>query len=73
MAEGEIIKRDSKDYLDLGTGQMAEISGYKDGVPVLKAITTSKQDGFDTQGNPKVSVQVSVPCVAIGAIPGKNG
>lgn len=34
-----------------------------------KVITT--RDGFDEQGNPKVSVQINVPPIEIGAQPGK--
>lgn len=35
---------------------------------VGKVITT--KDGFDAEGNPKISVEVKVPSVLIGATPG---
>ena len=57
------LKIDDKDY---------EITGYApDGLPIIKGIATSKQDGFDKEGNPKISVEVKVPSVLIGLTPGE--
>lgn len=59
------------DYLE-HDGKKYEISGYaEDGLPIIKASAVSTQDGFDEDGNPKISVQINVPSVLIGAQPGK--
>lgn len=51
-----------------------EVTGYaEDGLPIIKGIATSTQDGFDEAGNPKISVNVAVPSIKIGLTPGKNG
>lgn len=53
-------------------GKTYGVSGYADdGLPIIKATATSTQDGFDEDGNPKVSVQISVPPITIGATPGE--
>jgi len=55
-------------------GKLYEISGYADdGLPILKCTYTTTQDGFDEEGNPKISVNVMVPPVLIGVTPGQNG
>jgi hypothetical protein len=49
-----------------------EVAGYaEDGLPIIKATATSTQDGFDEDGNPKISVKINVPPITIGAKPGK--
>lgn len=59
------IKIEGKDY---------EVSGYaKDGLPIIKATAVSTQDGFDDDGNPKISVQINVPSAPLVAAPGQNG
>lgn len=58
-------------YLEF-EGKKYKISGYaEDGLPIIKATATSTQDGFDRDGNPKISVNVTVPSINIGATPGK--
>jgi hypothetical protein len=53
-------------------GKKYKVSGYADdGLPIIQATATSTQDGFDEDGNPKISVNVNVPSVLIGATPGK--
>jgi len=53
-------------------GKEYEVSGYaEDGLPIIKADATSVQDGFDEDGNPKISVNINVPPVTIGVTPGK--
>jgi hypothetical protein len=53
-------------------GRTYAVSGYaEDGLPIIKATAVSTQDGFDEDGNPKISVNISVPPIAIGATPGE--
>lgn len=53
-------------------GRAYEISGYaEDGLPIIKATAVSTQDGFDEEGNPKISVHINVPSTLIGATPGE--
>lgn len=53
-------------------GEEYEVTGYADdGLPIIKGVATSTQDGFDEDGNPKISVNVVVPSVTVGVIPGK--
>jgi hypothetical protein len=55
-------------------GQHYEISGYADdGLPIIKAVATSTQDGFDEDGNPKISVNVVVPAASLFAAGGEQG
>jgi len=59
----ETIKIEGKHY---------EVTGYaEDGLPIIKGEAVSTQDGFDEVGNPKVSVNITVPSVPIGVTPGK--
>lgn len=59
------------EYVEI-EGKRFEVSGYKDGLPVIKARCITKDEGFDENGNPKRSVEVIVPCVQLGAQPGNN-
>jgi hypothetical protein len=53
-------------------GKEYEVIGHDDqGVPTIRGVATTTQDGFDEDGNPKVSVTVSVPSITIGATPGE--
>ena len=61
----ETVHIEGKDYEIIGTAE--------DGLPIIKGIATSTQDGFDEHGNPKISVNVNVPAVLIGATPGNQG
>lgn len=55
-------------------GKKYEVTGHAaDGLPIIKGIATSTQDGFDEDGNPKISVNIAVPSILIGANPGENG
>lgn len=59
----ETIEIDGKDYA---------VTGYADdGLPIIRGVATSTQDGFDEDGNPKISVNITVPPVLIGVTPGK--
>ena len=61
----ETVSIEGTDYEVIGTAD--------DGLPIIRGIATSTQDGFDEDGNPKISVNVTVPAVLIGAIPGDQG
>lgn len=53
-------------------GKDYEVTGYADdGLPIIRGIATSTQDGFDGDGNPKISVKINVPSTLIGATPGE--
>lgn len=53
-------------------GQEYEVTGTADdGLPIIRGIATSTQDGFDEDGNPKISVEIKVPPITIGVTPGK--
>lgn len=53
-------------------GNKYEVIGYhEDGLPVVRGIATSTQDGFDSEGNPKISVNITVPSMTIGITPGE--
>jgi hypothetical protein len=53
-------------------GREYAVSGYaEDGLPIIKAEAVSTQDGFDEEGNPKISVKINVPSALIGATPGE--
>lgn len=55
-------------------GNVYEITDYADdGLPIIKAKAVSTQDGFDEDGNPKISVNITVPPVSLLGEPGKNG
>lgn len=59
----ETVEIDGKDY---------EVTGHADdGLPIIKGIATSTQDGVDQDGNPKISVNINVPSITIGVTPGK--
>lgn len=59
------------DTLDVD-GKSYEITGYADdGLPVIRGIATSTQDGFDEDGNPKISVNIKVPSAPLGITPGE--
>lgn len=49
------------EYLSVGDKQY-EITGYaEDGAPILKAQITTKEEGFDNDGNPIRSVNINIP------------
>ena len=49
-----------------------EVTGYADdGLPIVRGIATQTQDGFDKDGNPKISTNITVPAITIGATPGE--
>lgn len=53
-------------------GKTYEVTGHAaDGLPIIKATATSVQDGFDEDGNPKISVVVNVPAINVGITPGE--
>jgi hypothetical protein len=40
---------------------------------VMAKVITTDHGVTDEDGNPKISVEIKVPSILIGAIPGKNG
>lgn len=59
------------EYLEVN-GQQYEIIGYgENGLPTIRGVATSTQDGFDEDGNPKISVNVTVPAADLFAAPGE--
>ncbi len=55
-------------------GKEYEVTGHADdGLPIIRGIATSTQDGFDEDGNPKISVNITVPSAPLVAEPGQNG
>lgn len=53
-------------------GKTYDVTGYADdGLPIIRGVATSTQDGFDEEGNPKISVNINVPSVLIGVVPGE--
>lgn len=53
-------------------GKQYEVTGHADdGLPIIRGIATTTQDGFDEDGNPKVSVNINVPPIMIGVVPGR--
>lgn len=53
-------------------GKQYEVTSYaSDGLPIIKGIVTTTQDGFDEDGNPKINVNVAVPAAALGITPGE--
>lgn len=59
------ITIDNKEY---------EVIGYdKNGLPTIRGIAIQTQDGFDEDGNPKTSVNITVPAASLFAVPGQNG
>lgn len=55
-------------------GKKYEVIGHaEDGLPIVRGIATTTQDGFDDDGNPKISVNINVPVAAVDADPGQNG
>jgi hypothetical protein len=53
-------------------GKSYAVSGYaEDGLPIIKAVAISTQDGYDEEGNPKINVEIKVPSVTIGVQPGE--
>jgi hypothetical protein len=61
------------DYLEVD-GTKYEITGVADdGLPIIRGVATSTQDGFDEDGNPKVSVNVVVPAASLFTKGGEQG
>ena len=65
MKNPETIEIEGKEY---------EVIGHDDkGVPTIKGVATTTQDGVDVDGNPKVSVNITVPVAHLLATPGEQG
>lgn len=61
------------DYLEYN-GQKYEITGYaKDGLPIIRGHAETVNEGFDEDGNPKISVNITVPAADLVGTPGENG
>lgn len=55
-------------------GKQYEVTGHADdGLPIIRGIATTTQDGYDEEGNPKISVNITVPSAPLVAVPGQNG
>lgn len=54
-------------------GKKYEVIGHDptDGLPIIRGIATSTQDGVDENGIPKISVNVVVPAADLFAKPGE--
>ena len=52
-----------------------EVIGYNpdDGLPIIRGIATMTHDGYDADGNKKISANITVPVTVMGAVPGDNG
>jgi hypothetical protein len=49
-----------------------EVTGYAgDGLPIIRGVATTTRDGFDEDGNPKISVNIAIPSTTIGLTPGE--
>jgi hypothetical protein len=59
----ETIKIDGKDYEVIGKAE--------DGLPIIRGVATTTEDGVDSKGNPKRSVNINVPSITIGVVPGE--
>lgn len=61
----ETVEREGKEY---------EVIGHADdGLPIIRGIATPTQDGFDEEGNPKISVNINVPSAGLFAAGGEQG
>lgn len=59
------------EYVEID-GEQYEVTGTADdGLPIIRGIATTTQDGFDEEGNPKISVNIMVPAASLIATPGK--
>lgn len=62
-------------------GKTYEVTGHaEDGLPIIKAQATSVHHTdeagnpmYDKEGNPKISVNITVPSAPLVAVPGQNG
>jgi len=56
-------------------GQEYEIIGYnaEDGLPIIRGIATMVHDGFDADGNKKISANITIPVSVLNTVPGDNG
>jgi hypothetical protein len=59
------------DTLDIDGKQYEVISRDEDGFPTIKGEAVSTQDGFDEEGNPKISVNITMPAANLLAEPGE--
>ena len=53
-------------------GKEYEVIGYDNGLPTIRGVATSTQDGYDEEGNPKISVNITVPAASLFATPGEQ-
>jgi hypothetical protein len=53
-------------------GKEYKVTGIADdGLPIIKGVPTTSQDGFDENGIPKISVNINVPAIIVGLTPGE--
>lgn len=57
--------------MKIGDNEYEVVGHDEDGVPTIRGIATTTQDGFDKDGNPKISVNIKVPPITIGVTPGE--
>lgn len=60
------------DTLDLDGKQYEVIGHADDGLPIIRGVAIATQDGTDDDGNPRISVNVTVPPITIGVAPGES-
>lgn len=65
--------KDPKDLLEIDGKQYEVIRRDENGFPTIRGEAISTQDGYDKDGNPKISVNIHVPAAKIFATPGQNG
>lgn len=61
------------DTLKINGKEYEVISRDETGFPTIRGEAVSTQDGFDEEGNPKISVQIRVPAASLFATTGENG
>lgn len=59
------------DTLEIDGKEYEVISRDENGFPTIRGIATNVQDGFDEEGNPKISVNITVPAASLFAVPGE--
>lgn len=59
------------DTLEIDGKEYEVTSRDEDGFPTIRGVAETTQDGFDENGNPKISVNITVPAANLLAEPGE--
>jgi hypothetical protein len=59
------------DTIEIDGKEFEVISRDETGFPTVRGEAVTTQDGFDEEGNPKISVNVTVPAANLLAKPGE--